>query len=222
MNEVSIGSDGYKNNVNIDNEALKRINSEQKKRGTQLEKMIIERTHGTVNGFPGVKLYWGDKKANQNANIGYFDRNGKGLPKKSLEQLKIHGILPDVDITCINESDDVVFVISSKGNCGDANAYASAYHGQNWDFPFFVVTKDEPGHYKSGNSKYITMFRSIGNVKVFISNHSDYNKESESGKWVGYKWNDVVQPDHKLHDEIFKTIAESMGKSEFFKYEEKK
>ena len=54
----------------------------------------------------------------------------------------------------INKSFDVVCVISSKGSLGDANVYATCFHGQNWDFPFYVVTKDEPGIYKTGNSQY--------------------------------------------------------------------
>ena len=219
MNDV-LEPNGYKNNPDIDSEALARINSNQRLRGIELERKIVGRLQGLVDGFDGHKLWWGNKDTD-NPNIGYFSNVGKGLPPETLSELLIGGIFPDIDILIANQTNEVVCVISSKGSLCDSNAYASALHAQNLNCPFYVVTKDEPGVYKSGKSKYITLYRNLG-LKVFISNHDDYTNDkglTESGKWEGYHWNDVVQPEHRLHDEIFNEIQKKNSEHRFFDFE---
>ena len=113
---------------------------------------------------------------------------------------------------------DVVCVVSSKGSLSDSNVYATAFHGQNWDFPIYVVTKDEKNVFATGNSKYIPLLRKCG-VKVYISNHNDYDKPTESGKWEKYEWCDVVNPEHVLHTDIHNRILETKSENEFFNWE---
>jgi hypothetical protein len=208
---------GYTNNENINNEVMSEIYKAQIKRGLELELCIVDRLVGLVDGFEGFQLYWG-KKHETNNRIGYFDKNGKGLPKKTFKQLLIEGIFPDVDTVIINQSNDVVCVVSSKGSLSDSNVYATYAHGKEWDFPLFVVTKDEKRIFASGKTKYIPLFRAAG-VKVYISNHKDYDKPTESGKWENYEWCDVVSPEHILHTDIHNRILETKSENNFFNYE---
>ena len=165
---------GYINNENIDTEVMSKIMRAQIKRGLELELCIVDRLIGLIDGFAGFQLYWG-KKHKTNNRIGYFDKNGKGLPKKTYKQLLIEGIFPDVDIVIIDQSYDVVFVVSSKGALSDVGVYATYAHGKEWNFPLFVVTKDEKRIFATGKTKYIALLRAAG-VKVYISNHKDYDK----------------------------------------------
>ena len=208
---------GYINNENIDNETMSEIYKAQIERGLKLELCIVDRLAGLIDGFEGFQLYWG-KKHKTNNRIGYFDKNGKGLPKKTYEQLLIKGIFPDVDTVIINQSYDVVCVVSSKGSLSDSNVYATALHGDNWDFPLYVVTKDEKNIFASGNSKYIPLLREC-DVKVYISNHKDYGNPTESGKWEKYEWCDVVNPEHVLHTDIHNRILEMKSENKYFNWE---
>ena len=92
---------GYINNKNIDTEVMSKIMRAQIKRGLELELCIVDRLIGLIDGFEGFQLYWG-KKHKINNRIGYFDKNGKGLPKKTYKQLLIEGIFPDVDVVIID------------------------------------------------------------------------------------------------------------------------
>ena len=208
---------GYINNENIDNETMSKIYQAQIERGKELELCIVDRLAGLVDGYEGFQLYWGTKHE-KSTKIGYFGRTGKGLPKKTYKQLLIKGIFPDVDIVIINPSYDVVCVVSSKGALSDSSVYSTAWHGQNWDFPIYVVTKDEKNAFATGNSKYITIFRECG-VKVYISNHNDYDKPTESGKWDKYEWSDVVNPEFVLHRDIHDRILKTKSENKYFNWE---
>jgi len=208
---------GYINNKNIDTEVMSKIMRAQIKRGLELELCIVDRLIGLIDGFEGFQLYWG-KKHKINNRIGYFDKNGKGLPKKTYKQLLIEGIFPDVDIVIINQSYDVVFVVSSKGALSDVGVYATYAHGKEWNFPLFVVTKDEKRIFASGKTKYIPLLRAAG-VKVYISNHKDYGNPTESGKWEKYEWCDVVNPEHVLHTDIHNKILEMKSENKYFNWE---
>ena len=107
--------------------------------------------------------------------------------KNAYNQLLINGIFPDVDLVILSPSNEIICVISSKGALSDSAVYATVWHGENWTFPLFVVTKDEKNIFSSGKSKYIPLLKKAG-VKVIISNHLDYDKPTESGKWEGYEW----------------------------------
>ena len=211
---------GYVDNNEIDNETMAEIYRSQIIRGQELELGICDRVAGLINGFKGYSLYWGKKHKN-NVKVGYYDKNGKGLPKKAFDQLLINGVFPDVDLVVLSPSNDVVAVISSKGALSDSAVYATVWHGENWPFPLYVVTKDEKGIFVSGNSKYIPLLLNAG-VKVIISNHLDYDKPTESGKWDSYEWSETVNPDHVLYSDLHKLIIDNRDNNEFFNWRNSK
>ena len=208
---------GYVDNNKIYNDTMAEIYRNQHKRGQELELGICDRVAGLVNGFKDYSLYWG-KKHKENGNVNFFDRDGKGLPKNAYNQLLINGIFPDVDLVILSPSNEVICVISSKGALSDSAVYATVWHGENWTFPLFVVTKDEKNIFSSGKSKYIPLLKKAG-VKVIISNHLDYDKPTESGKWEGYEWSETVNPDHVLYSELHKLIIGNKDTNEFFNWE---
>jgi hypothetical protein len=210
---------GYKNNEKIISEVMSEIYSGQVDRGNELELRIVDRLAGLVDGYNGFQVYWG-KRHETNNKIGYFFyQNGRGLPPRTYKQLLIDGIFPDVDMVIINQTLDVVCVVSSKGAFSDSGVYSSAWHAEHWNFPLYIVTKDEKGLFATGKTKYITLLREYG-VKVYISNHKDYDKPTESGKWEKYEWCDVVNPEHVLHVDIYNRILETKSDNKFFNWQE--
>lgn len=211
---------GYIANKNIDNDTMAEIYRAQIERGMELELCTVDRLAGLVDGFKGFEIYWGKKHPN-NAKVGYFDKNGNGIPSKAKEQLLIYGVFPDVDILILNQVGSVVCVVSSKGSLSDSNVYSSVWHSEHWDFPMFIVTKDEKKIFKSGRSKYIPLLKEA-DAKVFISNHQDYDKPTESGKWEDYEWNETVHPEHTLHSTIHNRVLEMKENHKFFAWKENK